>query len=240
MKKINTNKNHSQFPSFFQGFNRRWFANDCHVVYLCKTTEGVERALEEAIGLYGRNVKIKCGGHCYEDFVFNENTKAIIDVTGLDGIGFDEEKGYFLEAGGTNWAAFKGLFRDYGKVLPSGSCYSVGLGGHICGGGYGLLSRLNGLTVDWLTGVEIVVKNDDNQIARSVYVSQYSTGEEEDLFWAQLGGGGGNFGVITKYYFKKLPDAPNNAFISSYAFQWVDLTPERLGELLLWFKKLCQ
>jgi FAD/FMN-containing dehydrogenase len=39
-------------------------------------------------------------------------------------------------------------------TIPGGSCYSVGAGGHICGGGYGLLSRKYGLTVDHLVAVQ--------------------------------------------------------------------------------------
>ncbi len=236
MKQVKVDPNTPQFPSFLQGFNRRWFANNCCVVYLCHTTDGVQAALEEATNLYGGAVKIKCGGHCYENFVFSDKTKAIIDVTGIDAVGYDDAKGYYLGGGGTNWEAFKILFRDYGKVLPSGSCYSVGLGGHICGGGYGLLSRLNGLTVDWLSGVEIVVKEGKDKLARSIYVSKDSIGDERDLFWAQCGGGGGNFGVITRYYFKDLPNSPHSAFITTYAFDWSDLTVDRLYELLNWYK----
>ena len=94
--------------------------------------------------------------------------------------------------GDTNWGAFKKLFA-HGKVLPSGSCYSVGLGGHICGGGDGILSRLYGITVDWLTGVEVVVKDDPTRPARLIYVSKDSTDcDERDLWWAHTGGGGGN------------------------------------------------
>jgi FAD/FMN-containing dehydrogenase len=200
MKKIIVSEKEPQIPSLLQGFNKRWFADNCTIVYLCNTREGVEQALDEAISKYSTDVKIKGGGHCYENFVFNEETKAIIDINGLNDSGHDPDRGYYLGSGGTNWEAFKTLFRDYGKVLPSGSCYSVGLGGHICGGGYGLLSRMNGLTVDWLTGVELVVKDDKDKPARTVYVSKESTGAENDLFWAQCGGGGGNFGVITKYY----------------------------------------
>ena len=234
-RKILVNDQVTQIPSFLQGFNRRWFAPNCKAIYLCYTAEGTAEALEDAIQHYGHNVKIKGGGHCYENFVFNETTQAVIDVGPLGEAGYDPQKGFYLGSGGTNWSAFKTLFRDYGKVLPAGSCYSVGLGGHICGGGYGLLSRLNGLTVDWLTGVDIVVKDQANQPARLVHVSKESTGTEGNLFWAQCGGGGGNFGVITRYYFRELPDAPQRALISTIAFDWKDLTVESLNDLLLWY-----
>lgn len=225
-----------RFPSFQQGFNRRWLAGNCQAVYVCYDTAGAVAALNEAIQLYGKHVKIKSGGHCYENFVFNEGTLAVIDVSAMDGYGLDPAKGYWLGSGGTNWSAFNHLFRDYGKVLPAGSCYSVGLGGHICGGGYGLLSRLNGLTVDWLTGVEVVVKDNPNRPARAVYVSADALKKDElDLYWGHRGGGGGNFGLITKYYFRELPDAPASAFITSLSIDWKGLTVERLGELLKFF-----
>ena len=236
--KFTTSSNDSRFPSFLRGFNMRWLANNCEAVYTCYNTKGTVAALEDAIQHYGKNVKIKSGGHCYEDFVFSGDTKAIIDVTPMNETGFNPVRGYFLGSGGTNWSAFKALFRDYGKVLPAGSCYSVGLGGHICGGGYGVLSRLNGLTVDWLTGVEVVVKEGSDKPARAIYVSNdAATAQKRDLFWAHCGGGGGNFGVITKYYFKALPDAPKQAFVTGVVYQWTQLNDDKtlLGRLLNWY-----
>lgn len=223
----------SRFPSFQQGFNRRFFADRAGAVYLCETAEGTALALDDALVNYGGGaVRVKSGGHCYENFVFGEETRAILDVTPMGGSGYDPQRGFYLDAGGTNWGAFQALFRDFGKVLPGGSCYSVGLVGHICGGGYGLLSRLLGLTVDWLTGVEIVVKDDPNAPARVVYVSAASGGDEADLHWALCGGGGGNFGVITRYYFADLPDAPREAAIVTLSFPWSQLTAANLGDLL--------
>lgn len=235
--KINPSLDDNRFPSFLEGFNRRWQSENCEAVYLCFTSDGTAKALTDAINLYGDKVRFKSGGHCYESFVFNSDTKAIIDVTPMGAYGYDEEKGYFLETGNSNWTAFSALFRDYGKVLPAGSCYSVGLGGHICGGGYGLLSRLNGLTVDWLTGVEVVVKDNLDGDAYPIYVSvddDIDT-DKNDLYWAHRGGGGGNFGCITKYYFKELPDAPKSAFITSIAFPWENLTSDLLEKLLGWY-----
>ncbi|MBE7170064.1 MAG: FAD-binding protein [Williamsia sp.] len=234
--KITPSTGDARFPSFLQGFNRRWAAENCQAIYLCHTPEGTAHALDDAFALYHHQIKIKSGGHCYENFVFNEDTRAIIDVTPMAAHNYDEKKGFYLESGGTNWTAFQGLFRDYGKVLPAGSCYSVGLGGHICGGGYGLLSRLNGLTVDWLTGVEVVVKDEAKGNAYPIYVSSDSTNSEElDLYWAHRGGGGGNFGVITKYYFRDLPTAPKAAFITGIAYSWDELTPSLLQKLLDFF-----
>lgn len=230
-----------RFPSFLQGFNQRWQAGFCEVVYVCYSPEGVAAALEEAIFRYGKNVKIKSGGHCYENFVFSAETKAIIDVSAMNNCGYDPEKGYYLDSGGTNWSAFNSLFRDYGKVLPAGSCYSVGLGGHICGGGYGLLSRLNGLTVDWLTGVEVVVKPNPQEPASVIYVSKESEDpDKQNLFWGHQGGGGGNFGVITRYYFKDLPDSPVSAFITQLSIEWSDLTPEILDAVLTRFAAIAE
>lgn len=137
-------------------------------------------------------------------FVFDKKTKAVLQMSQLLDWGVDPDRGYFLSSGDTNWGAFKKLFA-VGKVLPSGSCYSVGLGGHISGGGDGILSRLNGVTVDWLTGVEVVVKDKDK--ARLIYVHKDSPdSDERDLWWAHTGGGGGNFGVITKC----VTDHPSN------------------------------
>jgi FAD/FMN-containing dehydrogenase len=239
--KIDASVEDTRFPSFFQGFNRRWFAGSCKAVYLCFTPEGTAKALDDAINLYGKNVKIKSGGHCYENFVFNDSTGAIIDVTPMDGYGYDPKKGYYLESGGTNWTAFQALFRNYGKVLPAGSCYSVGLGGHICGGGYGLLSRFNGLTIDWLTGVEVVVKDHVSTTAYPIYVGADTANQDElNLYWAHCGGGGGNFGVITKYYFKELPNAPKTALITAVAFPWANLSEQKLGELLAWYAGFAQ
>src|SRR4029077_2910191 len=114
------------------------------------------------------------------------------------------------------------------------SCYSVGAGGHICGGGYGLLSRLQGLTVDWLYGVEGVHVTADRQ-ARLVRVTQDSTDPKElDLLWGHTGGGGGNFGIITRYLFKQLPAAPSEAWLASLSWELSEMIdhPDQLFQIL--------
>ena len=76
----------------------------------------------------------------------------------MAGCGRDPDTGwYFIDGGATLWNVYRRFFVEHGVTLPGGSCATVGAGGHITGGGYGLLSRLHGLTVDWLSAVDVVV-----------------------------------------------------------------------------------
>src|SRR5580765_5203697 len=140
-----------------QGFDRRWFAPGLQAVYVPTHPEQVAECVTAAIQGHGRNVKVTSGRHCYEDFVYNGSTRAVIDMSALNQVGFDPARSaYFVDAGCENWTVYRTLLNGFNKTLPAGSCYSVGAGGHITGGGYGLLSRMHGLTVDHLTAVDIV------------------------------------------------------------------------------------
>lgn len=217
-----------------QGFNRRWYAPDLQRVFVPTAIDQVEGMVEEALTEFGRNVKITSGRHCYADFVYNQGTRAIIDMSALNQVGYDPDKAAFtVDAGCENWTVYRTLLNAYGRTLPAGSCYSVGAGGHITGGGYGLLSRLHGLTVDHLTGVDIVTWNARSSRATMRYVhANSSDARERDLFWAVRGAGGGNFGVITRYYFADPPMAPQHAAIATLAWDWADMTPGRFAALL--------
>ncbi|WP_410586292.1 FAD-binding protein [Amycolatopsis sp. lyj-23] len=217
-----------------QGFDRRWFAPALEAVYVPKTDTEAVTQVGEAISRYGRDVKVVSGRHCYENFVYNETTRAIVDMSTMNRAGWDDRRGaYFIEAGCENWSAYRVLLNGFAKTLPAGSCYSVGAGGHITGGGYGLLSRLHGLTVDHLSAVDIVTWNAPANRAELHHVSAKSTSaDERDLLWALQGAGTGNFGVILRYYFERLPDAPEFASIYTLSWNWASLTPNSFADLL--------
>lgn len=238
---VNADTPDPRLPSMQQGFNRRWIGTNIDFIYVVHTPQGACKALDLAMSKYSPGtVRIVSGGHCYEDFVFDDCVKAIINVTGLIESGYDETKGFFVSSGDTNWGSFKTLFRDYGKVLPGGSCYSVGLGGHIVGGGDGILARLHGLPVDWLSGVEVVVKKVLTEDSELKYVHKDSVGDDKELFWAHTGGGGGNFGIITKYYFKDLPTAPQGVIASNVHFSWDGFSKDAMKNLLTWYFDLAR
>jgi len=217
-----------------QGFDRRWFAPSLEAVYVPKNDAEAVAQVSEAISRYGRDVKVVSGRHCYEDFAYNRSTKAIIDMSSMSHVGWDQGRGaYFVEAGCENWTVYRSLLNGFNKTLPAGSCYSVGAGGHITGGGYGLLSRLHGLTVDHLSAVDIVTWNAASNSAELHHVSATGgSADEQDLFWALRGAGCGNFGVILRYYFNTPPDAPEFASIYTLSWDWKSFTPDSFTDLL--------
>ena len=223
-----------------QGFDRRWFAANLEAVYVPAHPEEVAESLTSAINRHGKDVKIASGRHCYENFVYCGGTRAVIDMSALNQVGFDRVRNaYVADAGCENWTVYRTLLNGFNKTLPAGSCYSVGAGGHITGGGYGLLSRLHGLTVDHLSGVDIVTWDERTGRAELRYVSADSaSSDERDLFWALCGAGCGNFGVIVRYYFAELPDAPGDATIWTLAWNWADLDRTKFGGLLAAYAEL--
>jgi berberine-like enzyme len=125
---------------------------------------------------------------------------------------------------------YETLFKDWNLTLPGGSCYSVGVGGHVVGGGYGLLSRLHGLTVDYLAGVDVVCVNRRGK-ARLVHARKGDP-QTGSLLWAHTGGGGGNFGIVTTYYFAALPSPPATVRVATTTWPWSGLTAPRFATLL--------
>lgn len=211
-----------RYETLIRGFNLRWVGSPAYVAVCAETShvvEAVQRAIDD-----DRRVTVRCGGHCYEDFVSNNDGGVTIDLTPMNAVWREGDSGLYGVAGGaTLWDVYRRLYTEWGVTLPGGSCYSVGIGGHVTGGGYGLLARLHGLTVDYLHAVEVVIVTDEGR-AEAITVSADSADpEERDLLWGHLGGGGGNFGVVTKFYFRDLPEAPAEAHILTHAYNWATL-----------------
>jgi FAD/FMN-containing dehydrogenase len=210
----------------------------------------IEEAAADALAEPSGRITVRSGGHCYEGFVSNcmpdtrNEVLSIIDIGQMTGMEYDESGGirsifdssqggykFRVAAGNQNWNGYVALYKESGKTIPGGSCYSVGAGGHICGGGYGFLSRMHGLTCDWLTGVDILVPHESGRQLRRVHVSRRSEDENErNLLAACCGAGGGQFGIITSYYFDELPDAPREVLWLPLAFLLRE--PEELANLL--------
>ncbi|MFD6950862.1 FAD-linked oxidase [Nocardiopsis sp. TSRI0078] len=229
-----------RYLDYISGINQRWVAEPERVV-LPRTTEAVVEAVQDAVDR-GKRITVCSGGHCFEDFVFNSETEVIIHMALMDQVSFDEKRDAFeVGAGASLLQVYEDLFAGWGVTVPGGICYSVGAGGHIAGGGYGMLSRQYGLTVDHLHAVEVVVV-DRSSRAESIIVGRDSTGSELDLFWAHTGGGGGSFGIVTRYWFRTpgakgdpsdlLPRPPSEIFISTVSWPWEEVTRDGFASLV--------
>jgi FAD/FMN-containing dehydrogenase len=88
----------------------------------------------------------------------------------------------------------------FGLAIPAGINSTTGISGLTLGGGFGWLSRKHGMTVDALRAADVVTAE-----GNLVHTSE---SENPDLFWA-LRGGGGNFGVVTRFEFELYPLGPD-------------------------------
>ncbi|MFB7181881.1 FAD-binding oxidoreductase [Streptomyces sp. NPDC056257] len=231
----------ARYPSLQTGINRRYVARPEHV-RMVRSARDAENALREAIA--GRKrVSVRSGGHCLADFTCNPEVEVLLDFSEMTGVGYDERRrAFFVEPGAHLMAVYEALYKGWGVTLPGGVCHSVGAGGHISGGGYGLLSRAFGLVVDHLYAVEVVVPGSGGR-PRTVVATREAGDPHRELWWAHTGGGGGNFGLITRYWFRtpgtehapperQLPAPPARLHASAIDLSWSELTEDRFVRLL--------
>ena len=223
-----------RYDTLKKGHNLRWPASEADAVSrieVCESPEDAADALQRIVNA-GLRPTVRSGGHCYEDFFANNPDGAILDLGMLTQMN-PPGKGapYTIGAGTQLWQAYVELYKRYDVTIPGGTCGTVGAGGHITGGGYGTLSRLHGLTVDWLSAVDILTVDAKGKVVPR----KVDRTHDPDLFRACRGAGGGNFGVITNYTFDSLPKPPQEVILAHMSWPWADMSLERFTEILTTF-----
>lgn len=141
---------------------------------------------------HGLGLTIRSGGHSMAG-LSTARDGLLLDLRELNRIDLDTSTRTVSIGGGAVWGDVARHLQPHGLALTSGDTASVGVGGLTVGGGIGWMVRKHGLAIDNLVGAEIVTA--DGQ------VRQVSAEEDPDLFWA-IRGGGGNFGVVTRFDFR--------------------------------------
>ncbi len=165
------------------------------------STADVVRAVREAV-VEGTRLAVTSGRHCLEGFVSDPAVRALVDVSPMKHVYYDAKmRAVAVEAGATVGETFRALAETWEVVIPLGECPGIGMGGHVAGGAFGFLCRQLGLAADYLHAVEVVTVDDDGR-ANAHIATREPSDPHNDLWWAHTGGGGGNFGVVTRYWFR--------------------------------------
>lgn len=158
-------------------------------IAVCFTNIGIQHAVALA-NKEKLPIAIKSGGHSFEGFSNNDGG-LVINVSNMKSIDWVSPDTVRIEAGCVLQEIHKDLFTKK-KLIPAGSCGTVGIAGLTLGGGYGFFSRQYGLTCDQVIDMEYVNAKGEIKLAS----------EDPSLLWALKGGGNGSFGVVSSITFK--------------------------------------
>ncbi|MFR0357562.1 FAD-binding oxidoreductase [Streptomyces sediminimaris] len=157
-------------------------------IAVCTSTLDVVHAVRAARA-EGLPVSVRGGGHSVSGQALCEGGLTI-DLSGMRRVTVHASRGVVEAQGGCRLADLDRATAAHGLAVPSGTVSETGLGGLALGGGTGWLTRSFGLTCDNFEVCEVVLA--DGRVVEA------SPTERADLFWA-LRGGGGNFGVVTRF-----------------------------------------
>jgi FAD/FMN-containing dehydrogenase len=143
----------------------------------------------------GMELAVRSGGHSLAGHGVSEGG-IVLDLSDMRALDIDARGRTAWAQTGLTTAEYTAAAGAHGLATGFGDTGSVGIGGLTLGGGVGFLVRKHGLTIDDLLAAELVTAD-----GGLVHVDAET---EPDLFWA-IRGGGGNFGIATRFQFRLHP-----------------------------------
>jgi FAD/FMN-containing dehydrogenase len=140
----------------------------------------------------GLELAVRSGGHSSAGHSTTDGG-IVLDLRDMKGLEIDVEGRTAWAETGLTTGEYTVAAGAHGLATGFGDTGSVGIGGITLGGGIGYLVRKHGLTIDDLLAAEVVTA--DGELLR------VDAETHPDLFWA-IRGGGGNFGVATRFHFR--------------------------------------
>jgi FAD/FMN-containing dehydrogenase len=141
---------------------------------------------------------VKGGGHSVAGLAVCDGGM-VIDLSPMKQIEVDPERAIARAGPGLTLGEFDSATQAFGMATTMGTAPPTGIAGLTLGGGYGWLMGKHGLACDNVVGVEIVTA--DGRIRNA------NADENPDLYWA-VRGGGGNFGVVTRFDYRLHAQGP--------------------------------
>jgi len=208
------------------------------VAVVVPTTAAQIQGAVKCAGAANVRVVPKSGGHNYEGWSVQNGTLSV-DLQQMDGVVADKSTGVITAGpGATLGMLYYYAWYDAGMGINAGTCPPVGVSGFMLGGGFGYYSRRAGMACDSVTSFEMVdAKGRLLKVSRS---------QNKDIFWSACGGGGGNFGIVTKWNIKMMPvpetiqyasvsyadDLDTSAQVAAYFQTWASSADANLGSEL--------
>jgi FAD/FMN-containing dehydrogenase len=140
----------------------------------------------------GLELAVRGGGHSVAGYSVSDGG-IVLDLRAMKGLDIDVAARTVWAESGLTAREVSVAAAEHGLAIGFGDTGSVGIGGITLGGGVGYLVRKHGLTIDSLLAADVVTA--DGQLLR------VDADSHPDLFWA-IRGGGGNFGVATRFKFR--------------------------------------
>ncbi|CAN6169727.1 unnamed protein product [Urochloa humidicola] len=156
---------------------------------------------------HGIRLRVRSGGHDYEGLSYSSRrpeTFAVVDLSNLRAIHVDRQNSTaWVDSGATlgelYYAVAQASSNSSQLAFPAGLCPTIGVGGHLSGGGFGTLLRKHGLAADNVLDAVLVD-------ARGRILDRDGMGD--DVFWAIRGGGGESFGIVLSWQVRLVPVPP--------------------------------
>jgi FAD/FMN-containing dehydrogenase len=171
---------------FYGGFDRR----PAVIVKVANTTD-IARVITLARET-GLPLAIRSGGHSNAGHSVTDNG-IVLDLSNMRALEIDVKGHTAWVEPGLTAGEYTTAANAHGFATGFGDTGSVGIGGLTLGGGVGYLVRKYGLTIDSLLAADVMTA--DGHLLR------VDSESHPDLFWA-IRGGGGNFGVVTRFQFR--------------------------------------
>ena len=186
LKDISITPDQEKYKTFAEIYNPSYDQTPGFIAVPANTHD-IKRCLQVA-HKFGVPVTVKSGGHCFAGYSTIDSDGFVISMYNFKSV--TRKNDIATVGAGAEWRNVYEELENSEYVAVGGSCTMVCVGGYVLGGGYGLLSRSHGgLACDKLISVSMVTADGQKIVVASAK-------ENEELFWALKGGGGGNFGLV--------------------------------------------